>query len=199
MAAMKIVRQTPGCKASYPLNCETCSEDYLFFGSRNKAAGRRFCSRECVKIGSRGNLSPVWKGGTTRVHGYSVLTINGQRLLGHRHVMEQMLSRKLRPGETVHHKNGRRDDNRPENLELCASQARHNNHHATTFRDKTHKQCRICRETKPRSEFSPHTPSSKLKSPHLDPHDTRCKTCNRKRKAEYDRRKKEKAEDRQGV
>lgn len=36
-------------------------------------------------------------------------------------VMEGMIGRYLLPPETVHHKNGVRNDNRPENLELWAS------------------------------------------------------------------------------
>jgi hypothetical protein len=39
-------------------------------------------------------------------------------LLEHVKVMSEMIGRPLLRGENVHHKNGVRDDNRPENLEL---------------------------------------------------------------------------------
>ena len=50
--------------------------------------------------------------------GYIQEKRDGQWHMQHRLVMEQVLGRPLLPTERVHHKNGDRQDNRPENLEL---------------------------------------------------------------------------------
>jgi len=85
---------------------------------------RKYCSLDCYyKVPKpKAEQHPAWKGGRTNHGGYVRVYNNGQRILEHRLVMEQMLGRPMLPTETVHHKNGIRSDNRPENLELRVGQ-----------------------------------------------------------------------------
>jgi endogenous inhibitor of DNA gyrase (YacG/DUF329 family) len=74
------------------------------------AGFRRFCSMQCRK-------TPVGTRQITDAGYVNVMTESGW-IAEHRLVMAQTLGRPVGPRERVHHRNGDRTDNHPENLEL---------------------------------------------------------------------------------
>ena len=50
----------------------------------------------------------------------------------HRIVAEEKIGRALRPGEIVHHVNGDKSDNAPENIEVMKSRFEHKTQHRTS-------------------------------------------------------------------
>lgn len=96
--------------------CQACGT--LF---RPRQATARFCSRPCLwsQNGGRNRKPESW---WVNARGYISGRVweNGKRrsVRAHRYVVEQLIGRKLNADEDVHHKNGNKQDNRPENLEL---------------------------------------------------------------------------------
>ncbi len=118
------------------LICEVCDKPFI----QKRLTNTSYCSFGCKKLGVfrkfkglivKGPRKHVWGSGHITKTGYRIISkpnhpnsVKGKRsgqIMEHVFVISEQLGRPLRRGETVHHKNGIRHDNRIENLELWSS------------------------------------------------------------------------------
>ena len=115
-------------------HCQNCEKEFFSKNNQYKIGWGRFCS---VKCSSQMENNPRWNGGRrisyqgyvmVKMPSHSASDSNGY-VREHRLIMEKQIKRQLNPSEVVHHINGLKQDNRPENLRLFSSNAEHRRCH----------------------------------------------------------------------
>lgn len=128
--------RSPNLKPNIRTTCAVCGNPFERYVEPSKIASGKakgiYCSRACKGKALSGDKHPMWKGGRCIVNGYVWVHSPGHPhakhqgyVLEHRLVMEKKLGRYLLPSEVVHHENDDTQDNRPDNLQLYASNADH--------------------------------------------------------------------------
>jgi len=97
----------------------TCQYCGIVFERKNcKNKEYKYCSSSCSARATNARRTPSVGTRLRRSDGYYTIQTPEGSMFEHRYVMEQKLGRKLYPGENVHHIDGDRGNNDPENLEL---------------------------------------------------------------------------------
>jgi hypothetical protein len=109
---------------THKLVCKRCNK-----GFTKQTIGKKSVAKHCKscvkKLGVEYNKNKTYVGivldnGTRRIlpTGYVLIKHKNKWIPEHRFIMEKILNRPLKKGESVHHKDGIRDNNSPKNLEL---------------------------------------------------------------------------------
>lgn len=117
-------------------HCHRCGKE--LYRSPSNRKGRPFCSRSCHMKTLNEELNPSRMTEEVRTKLRETRLGSGEgktytKLYGrheHRAVAEQKLGRKLKHGEVVHHIDGDKRNNSPENIMVFANQAEHAHWHS---------------------------------------------------------------------
>jgi DNA-directed RNA polymerase subunit RPC12/RpoP len=119
---------------------KTCLECGLPFSApRWEMKHRKYCCRDC------GDKAKI--------------IANSRKTRPHVHVIERIIGHRISNKTVIHHINGDKKDNRPENLFICENQAHHLRIHAAKRiidaggNPDTDKICSRCKIVKPKSDF----------------------------------------------
>ena len=126
--------------------CKRCNEARWIYLREYEKGENRHCMR-CANIlkAPKGDKSRNWKGGRNAYNGYVISYVpdgdffrsmanSKNYVMEHRLIMAKHLGRCLQTWEFVHHKNGKRNENRIENLELT-TKSNHSKDHNKGYRD----------------------------------------------------------------
>jgi hypothetical protein len=109
-------------------NCDRCGVAYKAYRSKNAQCESRFCSHMCYGLHKRrpfyikNGYKLVYKEGHPRAD-------NRGRVRLHLLVMEEKIGRPVLKTESVHHIDGNKLNNHPNNLEMFSSHREHLLHH----------------------------------------------------------------------
>lgn len=98
----------------------------------------RYCSRRCAWSNNGGHNRKDecwWVNAKGYIEGRVLIDGVHTRVKQHRYIAEKMIGRSLLPHEDVHHRNGIKTDNRPENLEVLT----HSEHSIETNKQRVYR------------------------------------------------------------
>ena len=133
--------------------CESCGVTFQVHSYKVKVGRGRFCSKSCKsRVQMHLSNSHFWKGGRQRSkEGYIYAFAKDHpradrkgRVLEHRLVAETTIGRYLSVDEIVHHINGLKDDNRPDNLQVMSRMEHGKLHGWASGWSRNHTSCTQC-------------------------------------------------------
>lgn len=113
-------RELKGRPVDTPIRVRVAGLPCVVPGCGGKRVGNGLCRLHYQRVWKHGDLGAGRRESEGHIDrkGYHCIRIKGREYKVHRLVMEQAIGRPLLAHERVHHVNGVRTDNRPENLEL---------------------------------------------------------------------------------